>query len=76
MKLMIGEYEVEIEARHLCRTGFSEEGTLRFLSEVMIAMYAEERLAKEDGLPYTSKFFSQMCIDIGNALEAQGFYER
>lgn len=63
MKLTIGKYEVEVNARkYLLREEMNEQDTKAFLNSICLALSTE-------------LFDEEMGMDISKALEEVGYYE-
>ena len=76
MKLMIGDYIVEVKARHKYETRNSTETTKAFLNEISI--WSGEAAKYEQTLQYggLAKSYNKCSDDIYNALKTLGYYNR
>lgn len=76
MKLMIGDYEVEISARSTIlseRKNAKDTGYL--LNEISMAFRALANEYKEQGFGASGAGYYKMCHDIYDVLKAKGFYK-
>ena len=76
MKIMIGEYEVEIKARDArFRQRANKEDTINLLNEMSIAFGEAAKLFSSTHAEPLAKIASKKSDDIYNALDAIGVYD-
>lgn len=75
MKLKIADYEVEIKARHECRSLANDRDTMALLN--LISLWAREAAEREkaDGYPLTAKQSHEAAENIYDALADKGYYK-
>lgn len=76
MKVMIGDYEVEIKARKThFRDKFNKEDTNSFLNTMAIAFYEASNFDRMQGLQTLGECNAEMGRNVHDALEAIGYFK-
>ena len=75
MKLSIGDYEVDIKAKHNWEEKFNKDTTLAFLNELCITYLESADYRRNLGLTATSKDFLEKEKEIFRFCEKKGYYK-
>lgn len=75
MKLVIGEYEVEVKAKLDYKKTYSKEDTNDFLNLLAIICGDASRFEQGQGVQSFAKKFDKMDKDIYRFLSEQGVYD-
>lgn len=76
MKLVIGDYEIDIKARNVNGLpGYTKEDAMSFLNSVSIWAHEAAEMNKLRGCYATAGTGDRASDDIYNALDARGYYK-
>lgn len=75
MKLTIGDYEVEVKARHMCHDRTNAADAKAFLNHISSSFFQASLKSKELGWEWRAEDETKMAADIYDALDAKGYYD-